>query len=301
MSPARAVAADRLSRRTWGWVAGAVLLAVGLLALHLRDGGSLLPADPKVRGAFWGGMMAFAATALGTLPVLLAQRFSQRVFDTMLGFGAGVMLAASAFSLIIPALAAARDQGAGRWEAGLIVSAGVLGGAMLLLVTDRLVPHEHFVKGREGPASKALRRSWLFVLSIVLHNIPEGLSIGVAFGGTQDLGARALATGISIQDVPEGMVVAMALRGVGYGRVHSATLGALSGLVEPVAAVLGAALIGWSTGLLPWGLAAAAGAMLFVISHEIIPESHREGHEAHATTGLMVGFVLMMLLDNAAG
>jgi ZIP family zinc transporter len=216
-----------------------------------------------------------------------------------MGFGAGVMLAASAFSLIIPALEAARDQGAGRWGAGLLVSGGVLLGALLLLGTDRLVPHEHFVKGREGRSLKAVRRSWLFVLAIVLHNIPEGLSIGVAFAGTGEVGARALAAGISIQDVPEGMVVAMALRGAGYGRVASAGMGTLSGLVEPVAALLGAALIGWSAALLPWGLAAAAGAMLFVISHEIIPESHREGHEVSATTGLMVGFVLMMLLDTA--
>ncbi len=241
--------------------------------------------------------MAAAATALGTLPVLLAQRLSQRVSDAMMGFGAGVMLAACAFSLIIPALAAARQQGGSQWASSGTVGLGVLLGAMLLLIADQCVPHEHFSKGREGMAAKALRRSWLFVLAIALHNIPEGLSIGVAFGGTNEAGARALATGISIQDIPEGMVVALALRGVGYGRWHSAAMGTLSGLVEPVAAVLGAALMTWSTQLLPWGLAGAAGAMLFVISHEIIPESHRQGHEVTATVGLLLGFVLMMVLD----
>jgi len=284
-----------------GLAGGALVLLAAVLLLPGRLDGIGWTWDPKVQGALWGGLMAATATALGTLPVLLAQRLSQRTVDTMMGFGAGVMLAASAFSLIIPALQAARDQGAGRWGAGLIVSGGVVLGALLLLTTDRLVPHEHFVKGREGLMSKKLRRCWLFVLAIVLHNIPEGLSIGVAFGGAGEVGARALAAGISIQDVPEGMVVAMALRAAGYGRWSSAGMGTLSGLVEPVASVLGAALIGWSAGMLPWGLAAAAGAMLFVISHEIIPESHREGHEVSATTGLMAGFVLMMLLDTALG
>jgi len=254
---------------------------------------------PGVSGALMGGSMAALATALGTLPVLLSQKFSQRSHDTMLGFGAGVMLAASSFSLIIPALAAAKQQGAGSWSAASTVGLGIAAGALLLLLVDRVVPHEHFVKGLEGPQARAMKRVWLFVLAIAVHNLPEGLAIGVAYAGTEPLGALALATGISIQDVPEGMVVALALRGVGYGRGWSAGLGVLSGLVEPVAAVFGAAVIGLSAGLLPWGLAAAAGAMLYVISHEIIPESHRAGHERWATCGLMLGFILMMVLDTA--
>lgn len=255
--------------------------------------------DPRLRGALLGGLVAALATALGTVPVLLSQQFSQRVYDTMLGFGAGVMLAASSFSLVIPALAAAKSQGASGWGAGSIVAAGILLGALMLLGIDRAVPHEHFVKGVEGPEARSLKRVWLFVLAIVLHNLPEGLAIGVAFAGTDTVGAVALTTGISIQDVPEGLVVALALRGVGYGRLLSVVLGVLSGLVEPVTAVLGAAVIGGSASMLPWGLAMAAGAMLYVISHEIIPESHRKGHEAFATGGLMLGFVVMMLLDTA--
>ncbi len=253
--------------------------------------------DPRMSGALLGGLMAALATALGTLPVLLSQQFSQRTYDTMLGFGAGVMLAASSFSLIVPAIAAAKSQGAGAWGAGAIVSAGVLLGGLLLLTIDRVVPHEHFVKGLEGPQARAMKRVWLFVLAISLHNLPEGLAIGVAYAGTDPVAALALATGISIQDVPEGLVVALALRSVGYGRIASAGIGVLSGLVEPLAAVFGSAVISMSASLLPWGLAAAAGAMLYVISHEIIPESHRQGHEACATSGLMLGFVLMMLLD----
>ncbi|MCZ2496372.1 ZIP family metal transporter [Xylophilus sp. Kf1] len=283
-----------------GWI-GAFILLAGAIALGAQAYERLAAGDERLIGALLGGLMAAGATALGTLPVLLSQRFSQRAHDTMLGFGAGVMLAACAFSLVIPGIAAAKAQGASAWGAGGLVGVGILLGGLMLLAIDRAVPHEHFFKGLEGPQAKAMKRAWLFVLAITLHNLPEGLAIGVGFAGSDAIGAKALAAGISIQDVPEGMVVALALRGVGYGRWMSAGLGVLSGLIEPVAAVAGVALIGLSAGLLPWGLAAAAGAMLFVISHEIIPESHRKGHEAFATCGLMLGFVLMMLLDTALG
>jgi ZIP family zinc transporter len=280
------------------WALLALLLgAITLLFVNLHS--YLVDYDSRIAGALQGGALAAAATFLGTVPVLLSQNFSQRAYDTMLGFGAGVMLAASAFSLIMPALESAAEQGFSSWGASSIVGAGILIGAACLLLIDRILPHEHFIKGVEGPRARLLKRTWLFVLAIALHNFPEGLAIGVAFAGPDADAAKTLATGIAIQDVPEGLVVALALRGVGYGRLLSAGLGAASGLVEPIAAVFGAALIGLSTGLLPWGLAVAAGAMLFVISHEIIPESHRKGHEAFATCGLMLGFVLMMLLDTA--
>jgi ZIP family zinc transporter len=286
-------------RRLWRQWVGLSIVLGGIAVLGWQAVQAIAGNDARMHGALLGGLFAAFATALGTLPVLLSQQFSQRTYDSMLGFGAGVMLAASSFSLVIPALSAAKAQGAGGWGAGSIVGGGILLGAALLLAIDRLVPHEHFVKGLEGPQARAIKRVWLFVLAISLHNLPEGLAIGVAFAGSDPVGATALATGISIQDVPEGMVVAMALRSVGYGRFLSAGLGVLSGFVEPVAAVFGAAVIGIAAGLLPWGLALAAGAMLFVISHEIIPESHRKGHEAFATGGLMLGFVVMMVLDTA--
>jgi ZIP family zinc transporter len=257
--------------------------------------------NARMGGAMLGGLMAALATALGTLPVLLSHQLSQKTYDTLLGFGAGVMLAACSFSLIIPALAAAKLQGAGTWGSGGIVGAGMLLGAGFLLWVDRALPHEHFFKGLDSSQAIATKRVWLFVFAIGLHNLPEGLAIGVAFAGSDPTGAVALATGISIQDVPEGLVVALALRSVGYSKGVSAGLGALSGLVEPLAAVFGAMVVGLSATLLPWGLASAAGAMLFVISHQIIPESHRKGHASFATTGLMLGFVLMMLLDTALG
>ncbi|MDB5743191.1 MAG: Metal transporter, family [Polaromonas sp.] len=300
LEPAPSVAAGRSGIR-WRRLLGFAIVLAGAGVLLGQVMQSIRLDDPRMIGALTGGSVAALATALGTLPVLLSHQFSQRTYDTMLGFGAGVMLAASSFSLIIPALASAKAQGAGPWGAGGIVGAGILAGALLLLLIDRIVPHEHFVKGLEGPKALAMKRVWLFVFAISLHNLPEGLAIGVAYAGTDPIAALALATGISIQDVPEGMVVALALRSVGYSRIASSGLGILSGLVEPVAAVFGVAVISISASFLPWGLAAAAGAMLYVISHEIIPESHRKGHEAFATGGLIVGFVIMMLLDTALG
>jgi ZIP family zinc transporter len=256
---------------------------------------------PHVRDALLGGLLAAGATALGALPVWFCQTISGKLQDSLLGFGAGVMLAASAFSLVMPAIVAAGSLGMGPWTAGLVVGGAILLGAAALLVLDQKVPHEHFIKGREGTDPRTLRRAWLFVFAITLHNLPEGLAIGVGYAGTDALRASALAIGIAIQDVPEGLVVAVALRAAGYGRGFATVIGMATGLVEPVGAVIGAALIGVSAQLLPWGLGFAAGAMLFVVSHEIIPESHRKGHEAWATCGLMLGFVLMTLLDTALG
>ena len=245
------------------------------------------------------GSAAAGATALGTVPALFARRIAQRTQDTMFGFGAGVMLAASAFSLALPGIHSAQRHGAGPWQAGAIVAMAILIGAALLLLLDRLIPHEHFIKGPEGPSAQRLKRAWLFVFAICLHNLPEGLAIGVGFAGTDVAKGLALATGIAIQDIPEGLVVAVALMAAGYARGYSVLVGMASGLIEPVGALVGAGVVVDFPLLLPLGLGFAAGAMLFVVSHEIIPESHRQGHENFATGGLMVGFVMMMVLDTA--
>jgi ZIP family zinc transporter len=284
------------------WI-GLAIVAAGVLVVASQFW-QFVRADPLVWSALVGGSVAALATALGTLPVLFSQRLPDRLQDTLFGFGAGVMLAASAFSLIIPGLQAARQVGVfggGNWAAGGVIGSAILLGGAVLMLMDRVLPHEHFIKGREGQSAKQLRRTWLFVFAIALHNVPEGLAIGVGYAANNGLRADALATGIAIQDVPEGLVVAVALLAAGYSRVFAVLIGMASGLVEPLGAVLGAAVVGHSAMLLPWGLGFAAGAMLFVISHEIIPESHRKGHEAFATSGLMIGFVLMMLLDTALG
>ncbi len=280
---------------------GLCIVGAGILILMHDVWVGMWRADSAVMDAFLGGMVAAGATALGAIPVLFSQRLSERTQDTLFGFGAGVMLAACAFSLVIPGIAAAQAQGAGQWGAPGIVAAAVLIGAAFLLLMDRVLPHEHFIKGLEGREAARMRRTWLFVFAIALHNLPEGLAIGVAFAGTTGPQAGALTTGIAIQDVPEGLVVALALVAAGYSRIKSVLIAAATGLVEPLGAVIGATLIEYSASLLPWGLGAAAGAMLFVISHEIIPESHRKGHEVSATVGLMIGFVLMMMLDTALG
>jgi len=264
--------AGRAVALRWRQWLGLGIVLLGMVAAAAQAW-QWIASQPTVEAAWWGGLVAALATALGTLPVLLSQRLSERAQDTLFGFGAGAT-----------------------------VGGAILLGALVLLWMERLLPHEHFIKGVEGaPASRTLQRTWLFVFAIALHNLPEGLAIGVAHEGGDPLRANALATGIAIQDVPEGLVVAMALLAAGYRRALAVGLGMASGLVEPLGAVLGAAVVSASASLLPWGLGFAAGAMLFVISHEIIPESHRKGHEAWATGGLMVGFVVMMLLDTALG
>lgn len=274
-------------------LAGMLLLQVVLAQL---DAGNL-----KMRAALIGGGTAAAATAAGTLPVLFSQQFSKRTYDSFLGFGAGVMLAATSFSLIIPALAAARHDGAGPMQASVLIGAGILAGASLIMLLDRLVSDDPSRLSAERNTADALRRTWLFVAAVALHNLPEGLAIGVAYAGPELKKAHSLATGISIQDVPEGLVVALALRSVGYTRLSAVGLGVASGLVEPVTSAFGVALIGISAGLLPLGLADAAGAMLFVIVHDVILESHRNGHGMAASVALVFGFIVMTILDTALG
>jgi ZIP family zinc transporter len=245
---------------------------------------------------FLGSLAAGSMTAAGAVPVLFGRTPSRRFRDLSLGFAAGVMLAASFFSLIIPALDAAGEDLSGAGPAAIVCAAILLGmGAVHLM--NELLPHEHFRSGREGPEAAALRRIWLFIIAIAIHNFPEGLAVGVGFGAGGFEGGLPLAIGIGLQNAPEGLAVAVALLGEGYSRGRSFAYAGLTGMVEPVGGILGAGVIVVSEPLLPWGLAFAAGAMLYVISHEIIPETHRAGHQNLATTGLAVGLVVMLFLD----
>jgi len=271
-------------------IGGWVIAIGGLVLLAFQVGDVFTRLDDTMRAALLGGTMAAGATALGAVPVLFMRRIGAGTQGLLLGFGAGVMLAASLFSLLLPGFEAAQAQGASTNGAAFIVATGLTLGAALLLALDRALPHTH------APGeSRTVGAVWLFVFAIAVHNIPEGLAIGVAAG---DAGSgNAVATGISLQNVPEGLIVAIALATAGYSRLFSFAVAALSGLIEPIAAIAGSSMVSASAALLPWGLAAAAGAMLFVVSHEIIPESHRRGHETLATAGLIGGFVIMMLLD----
>ena len=246
---------------------------------------------------FLGSLVAGSMTAVGAVPVLFGRVPSRSTRDMALGFAAGVMLAASFFSLIIPALDAAEPM----FENGAIPAAVVcvsilLGMGAVALMNERL-PHEHFASGREGPEAASLRRVWLFIIAITIHNFPEGLAVGVGFGADGMSGGLPLAIGIGLQNAPEGLAVAVSLLGEGYSKVRAWGIAALTGMVEPIGGLLGAGVVTLSQPLLPWGLAFAAGAMLYVISHEIIPETHRSGHQNRATLGLAVGLVIMLFLD----
>lgn len=278
------------------------IVGVGMAIVLLARGGALASAmPPPVYHALIGGLWAAGATALGTLPVLLSQNFSARTYDAALGLGAGIMLAATSFSLVLPAIAASKGAGAEPMHASLMVGGGILLGMLLVMLLERLVSSDRVLDPADGGNAATLTRAWLFVAAVAIHNIPEGMAIGVGYAGVDLSKANALTTGIAIQDIPEGMVVAMALRGAGYGRLFSALLGALSGLVEPLGAVVGAMLIEASATLLPWGLAGAAGAMLYVICHDVVPEAQRRGNVTTASCALVVGFIIMMVLDTAMG
>jgi ZIP family zinc transporter len=276
---------------------GLLIFSVGCFLMLGSLVAQLMSANLKMHAALLGGATAAAATALGTLPVLFSQNFSKRTYDGFLGFGAGVMLGATAFSLVIPALAAARASGAGPWEASLLAGTGIMLGAGAILLMGRAIEPAQVLENNAGASS--LRRAWLFVTAVALHNLPEGMAIGVAYAGIDIEKAHSLTTGISIQDVPEGLVVALALRTVGYSRLVSVGLGVLSGVIEPIAAAFGVALIGIAGGMLPVALAAAGGAMLFVIANDVIPEMRENGNGTSATIALIFGFILMTVLDTA--
>jgi ZIP family zinc transporter len=247
-----------------------------------------------------GSLLAGLATGLGAAPALFIRRLSARVEDVLLSVAAGIMLAATFFSLLLPALTLAGERGQPPTLAAGVVILGVLSGAFALWAVHALVPHEHFVIGRQGPPT-ALRRIWLFVIAITLHNFPEGMAVGVGFGGGDIANGTALAIGIGLQNIPEGFAVAAALLSIDYPRQQAFGVAFLTGLLEPVGGVIGAGAVALAEPLLPWTLGFAAGSMLFVISDEIIPETHRRGHESAVTFALMGGFVVMMFLDSTLG
>ncbi|MEW5754868.1 MAG: ZIP family metal transporter [Pseudomonadota bacterium] len=258
-------------------------------------------ASPGLRLALSGGAAAFAATAVGALPALVVRRLPQRVEDSMLGLAAGMMLAASAFSLLLPGIEAAEEILGGKSFAAGVVVIGMTLGVLLMLGLDEFIPHEHEKTGPCGPGHERCSRIWLFVLAIALHNLPEGMAIGVSFSQADMAVGFPLTTAIALQDIPEGLAVAMVLRGAGHTPGFSVLTAVLSGALEPVGALIG---VGLSSGLAlayPIGLGLAAGAMIFVVSHEVIPETHRNGHQTSATLGLMAGFAVMMILDTALG
>ena len=252
-------------------------------------------------------LFTWLVTALGAGLVFFFKKINRKVLDGMLGFAAGVMIAASYWSLLAPAIEMAEGSGLPAW---IPATVGFLAGGVFLWIADKILPHLHlgFPMSEAEGIHTNWRRSILLVLAITLHNIPEGLAVGVAFGALASdvssatlAGAVALALGIGIQNFPEGAAVSVPLRREGVSRLKSFWYGQLSGTVEPIAGVLGAAAVIWIKPILPYALAFAAGAMIYVVVEELIPEAQLEKNTDLATMGVMGGFAVMMTLDVALG
>ncbi|REK13093.1 MAG: ZIP family metal transporter [Planctomycetota bacterium] len=260
-----------------------------------------------VAQALLAGLFTWLVTAIGAAGVFFTRDVNRKLLDAMLGFSGGVMLAASYWSLLAPSIEISEQ---GELPVWLPPTIGFLAGGAVLWIMDKSLPHLHLgfpTEEAEGPHT-AWRRAILLVTAITLHNIPEGLAVGVAFGGviagvpsSSIAAACVLAVGIGLQNFPEGVAVAMPLRGEGVSRLKSFWYGQLSAAVEPVAAVIGAAAVVFAAPVLPYALSFAAGAMVYVVVEELIPESHRAGNVDLATVSLMGGFAVMMILDVALG
>jgi len=267
-------------------------------------------AQSPILQSFLAGCFTWGVTALGAAIVFVTRTVNRRLLDAMMGFAAGVMIAASFWSLLVPSIEMAEAQGLPTWLPAVI---GFLVGGVFLRLSDALLPHLHV--GADVTEAEGIPTSWrratLLVLAITLHNIPEGLAVGVTFGaaaiqmevatGATLAGAIALSIGIGLQNFPEGIAVAMPLRGEGISAGKSFWYGQLSGFVEPISAVVGAAAVLAVRPVLPYALAFAAGAMIFVVVEELIPESQRHGNTDLATMGAMGGFAVMMFLDVSLG
>lgn len=260
-----------------------------------------------VMQALIGTCFTWFLTALGASMVLFFKKIDRKVMDAMLGGAAGVMIAASFWSLLAPAIEMAEEAGNIPWIPALV---GFLSGGAFLWAVDKVLPHLHV--GFPTQEAEGVKTSWqrsiLLVLAITLHNIPEGLAVGVAFGAAAaghpaaSIGAAiALAIGIGIQNFPEGAAVSVPLRREGLSRTKSFIYGQFSGMVEPIAGVLGAVAVIYMQPILPYALSFAAGAMIYVVAEELIPESQAEKHSDIATIGVMIGFAIMMTLDVALG
>ena len=266
----------------------------------------LLEINPIILALF-ATLFTWGLTALGSAMVFFFKTIDKRVLNSMLGFAAGVMIAASFWSLLKPAIDMCEEMGGIPWVPAVV---GFLSGGAFLYIIDRILPHLHL--GLSIDKAEGIKTTWqrsvLLILAITLHNIPEGLAVGVAFGvlaSNPDLsvlgGAIALAFGIGLQNFPEGAAVSIPLRREGFSRLRAFNYGQLSGIVEPIAGVIGASLVIFMTPILPYALSFAAGAMIFVVVEELIPEAQTGNETDLSTIGAMLGFATMMLLDVALG
>ncbi|MCS7253569.1 MAG: ZIP family metal transporter [Armatimonadota bacterium] len=240
-----------------------------------------------------GGIIITLLNTLGALGVLIWSKPSERFLDAALGFAAGVMLTASFTSLILPAI---------RVGGFALTFLGIALGAIAIDLVDHLIPHTHALLGYEGLASSRLKAVWLFIIAITIHNMPEGLAVGVGFGSGDLPNALKLLMAIGLQNIPEGLAVSVSALSAGMGaRFYASFVGIRSGLVEIPLALIGAWAVNMAQSVMPCAMGFAAGAMLYVISDEIVPETHRKGHERWATFGTILGVLVMLLFDVALG
>lgn len=235
-------------------------------------------------------------TGLGALPIFLKRDFSRKLLDCLLGFAAGVMLAATSFSLIIPAI----EKGGGGVRGATLTLIGILAGGIFIDLIDRYFPDTNLYQG-SGLNQSNLKKIWMFTMAITVHNFPEGLAVGVGFSGGDIANGLGLAIAIGLQNMPEGLAVALPFLREGFPAWKAFSIALFTGLVEPIGGLIGVGLVNVARPILPVGLSFAAGAMLFVISHEIIPETHKEDSSKLTTHSLIIGFVIMMFLDNVLG
>lgn len=269
------------------------------LVVQLIVFGSLYLAFGKIVViGFTASILAGLATGIGALPALWCKKISDELFNSLLGAAAGVMLAATAFSLLVPGLEYGNALWAGK---GIyIVSVGMMVGALFIHYADKQLPHIHFDTLTDAQLN-TLKKIWLFIIAITLHNFPEGMAVGVSFGSGDMKNGIVLASAIALQNIPEGLAVALPLVALGYNKWRAVGIATLTGLVEPVGGLLGVTMVTVFEQILPIAMGFAAGAQLFVISEEIIPETHSKGRSRYATFSLMGGFIVMMILDNLFG
>ena len=263
--------------------------------------------DRALQLAMMGAAVAFLVTAAGALPALLIRKIPRPVEDTMLGLAAGMMLAASSFSLFPAGLEAGTELASSKAAGAGTVVFGMALGVILMLCLEKLVPHIHnetdavLPGGGNSTDAERVSRMWLFIFAIALHNLPEGMAIGVSFARGDLQVGLPLTTAIVLQNIPEGLVVALVLRSMGVSRIRSVVFAGATGLLEPFGAFLGVGLTSSLVLAYPVGLGLAGGAMVFIVSHEVIPETHRYGYQTPATIGLLGGFALMMVLETVLG
>ncbi len=247
--------------------------------------------------AFSASLLAGLSTALGALPIFFKKTYSKGFINFSMGVSAGIMLVASFLSLLLPGIAQAQEIFLSSWSLFIVLAGLVVGYLAIIFIHERL-PHDHMFKGADTVHAKRLSRVWLIVLAITLHNLPEGLAVGVGFGSGVTANAITLALAIAAQNIPEGLIIAFGLAGEGVSRSRAFLTALVSGLVEPIAALLGYLSTQIAKTSLPFSFGFAAGAMLFVVCQEIFPELFREGREKTATFGVITGIIAMICLDH---